>query len=789
LISEKNKKVFVTGASGFIGSHLVDRLVNFDYAVTALVRESSNLRFLPLDKIEITKGNLDDLKVLQEGMRGADSVFHLAALVSDWGRSQDFFKVNVEGTLNVMSAAYQAGVKKVILVSTCAVLGEEDCPVPKDENSPYKPKARYFLSRFFESGMNNYRYTKMLAERKAIDFAKINKINLIVIRPPWVYGPREFGAGPFEFCQTVLAGFPIAPMGKKNKFHVIFVKDLAKSLERALGRDLPGVHVFNIGNEDAPGIRQYFTFFCQELDVKPPVYAPFWVMYPLGLLSEIMAKAFKAKKPWLLTRSRVKMFYCNNVYDVSRAKKLLDFVPQTPLKEGIAETVRWWRDNGYLKGSINKSNKGLNQKYIIGFKRVGLDLRMGITIIIRYFFLFLKGEITFKQYLIFIKRIFILAKVFSFNKAVKIGNTYKIHLYLPAFPTPAFYKALSKFLLLGEDTFPTSVVFSMTKACGYKCKHCYQKNDAGEDLPLDKLIELSKDIQDIGTSMFDVEGGEPLLQFERLLALIRSFDQEREVWINTTGHTLSLAKAVKLKEAGLYGVMVSLHHWLPEKHDEFVEFEGAFEIACEAIRIFHAACVATVINCCPSAEMINESGIEKIMALAADLKVSFVQVIHQKPAGGWLGRPNTMMDEEFLNNLCARHVEINKGKKFKHWPSLSMQVFEASSVAFGCTAGGVERFYVNAHGEVQPCEFLNLSCGNVREEEFKKIFRRMRTQFKKPGMNWLCNTESCAISQCIDQSKLSSLPVKGRAAQVIMNSFNKGKEVPLYKKMRICEKI
>lgn len=786
-MSENRIKVFVTGGNGFIGSHLVDGLVSAGYEVNALVRRNSNLSFLPIEKISLYEGDVRNYESLKNSLRDCSIIFHAAALATDWGKKKDFYETNIEGTINVLRAAKENNIKKVILISTAGVIGEEDCAIPKSEDLPYKPKDAYFLSSIFESDMNHYRYTKMLAEKEAIRFSKDNAINLIVIRPVWVYGPREFHAGPYEYCKSLIDGCKIFPMGHRNKFHVIYVKDLVEAVMLVTQKNLMGIHVFNIGNSEAPNIRDYFELFRKYLGIKRPFYVPFMMLYPVGIILEAVAKVIKIKSPFLLTRARVKMVYCNNIYDVSKSKKILGFNAKTSLEEGIQNTVNWWKENGYLKAKKEASE--LKQKYITGLDRLFLDIRMGITIFARYFVLLLGRQSSFKQYLIFVKRIILLSKVLSYNKAVYVNDVYKIHLYLPGFPSKAFYKAIDKFLILSEETIPTTVVFSMTKACGYNCTHCYQKNDGGEDLPTDKLIKVAQDIQNVGVSMFDIEGGEPLLKFDRLLKLIQSLDEKNEIWINTTGHTLTYEKALKLKQANLFGVMVSIHHWLPEEHDKFVGKKGAFAIAVSAIKTFQRVGINTVINCCPSFEMINDGGIEKIMEVARTLNCSFVQFIHEKPAGAWLKRGNTLMDKELLDSLCKKHITFNHKRMLKDYPSVSMQVFESSPLAFGCTAGGIERFYVNAHGEVQPCEFLNVSFGNVQKEEFIEIYKRMRNRFKKPTLSWLCNTECASITKYIIDNNVTSFPLKKEIAAQFIERFDNSKEVPLYQRMKLCEKV
>jgi len=86
-------------------------------------------------------------------------------------------------------------------------------------------------------------------------------------------------------------------------------------------------------------------------------------------------------------------------------------------------------------------------------------------------------------------------------------------------------------------------------------------------------------------------------------------------------------------------------------------------------------------------------------------------------------------------------MQYNHDPRFEDFPAISAQVLEEDRSRFGCTAGGVDRFYINAKGDVQACEFLNLSFGNILEEEFDSIYRRMRAQFTPPGETWLC--EAC----------------------------------------------
>ena len=234
----KQKKLFLTGATGFIGSDLLEKFVGEGYDVVALVRPTSNLRFIRqyIDnpQIEIREGDVRDKKGLGELITDCDTLVHCASFVGDWGKKEDYYKTNVQGTRNVLEAGREQGVDFTILISSNVVLGEEDCLRAKGEDSSYNPEFPYFLRNVFESDMNHYRNTKAVAEREAIDFSLRNQANLTVVRPVWTYGPREFNAGPYIFCKSVLSGNRFFPGLKTNKFHTIYVKDLSEMVFRLI---------------------------------------------------------------------------------------------------------------------------------------------------------------------------------------------------------------------------------------------------------------------------------------------------------------------------------------------------------------------------------------------------------------------------------------------------------------------------------------------------------------------------------------------------------------------------
>ncbi len=354
--------VLITGAAGFIGSHLVKAFCR-RHRVTALVRKTSSRRFLARYPVKILEGDLADRGLLDAVVPRFDLVIHAAGKVSDWGSYPEFFAANVEGTLNLVEALAPAPPAadgrppdrrpRLILISSNAVLGEEDCPLPKDENAPYRPVLPYPLEACLPSAMNHYRLTKTLAEQAVISKAEARGFDLTVIRPVWVFGPREFHAGPFEYCRTVLAGVPCLPGSRRNRFHVIFVEDLARLVLAIAERQPAGIHVFNAGHPDVPRMDAFWGLFCQALGRPQPVPFPPAVLLPLAILLEFLYTLAGAAAPPLFTRARLTMFAADNVYAVDKVQHTFGFTSFTPLSRAVRKTVRWWRQFQFLPQEAN----------------------------------------------------------------------------------------------------------------------------------------------------------------------------------------------------------------------------------------------------------------------------------------------------------------------------------------------------------------------------------------------------------------------------------------------------
>jgi nucleoside-diphosphate-sugar epimerase len=341
-------RVLITGATGFIGSHIIRRFCAEGIDTVCLVRKTSNLSNIAGLPVETRYGDIEDLKSLVSAFRERDFVIHTAAFVSDWGDYDKFYEINVKGTLNVLRSCCKNRIKNVIITGSISSYGEEDSKRVKDENSPCFSHYHYFLDRIFPCKLNYYRDTKAIATRDAVEYAAAAELNLTVIEPVWVYGERELGTGFFEYLKTAGSKVPLFPGSKHNKFHTVYAEDLARAYFLAFKKRLSGINRIIVGNQKAESMDDICSAFCREANVKKPLNAPKWLVYPFALVMELLYTALSLKTAPLLTRGRVNMFYDNIEYSIEKARKLLGFTNNFDLKEGVGKTVQWYQKQQLL---------------------------------------------------------------------------------------------------------------------------------------------------------------------------------------------------------------------------------------------------------------------------------------------------------------------------------------------------------------------------------------------------------------------------------------------------------
>ncbi|MBU0676441.1 MAG: radical SAM protein [Proteobacteria bacterium] len=422
---------------------------------------------------------------------------------------------------------------------------------------------------------------------------------------------------------------------------------------------------------------------------------------------------------------------------------------------------------------------------IRGLGKVLFNIRVKLTVFVYFLPELLRGKISLSHFYRFLRRLLFFMKAMQHNKFVCIGGRSRIDLYVPGFPSSAFYSSCRKFMTFNEKLPCTTVLMSVTAGCIFKCKHCYQKFDrlAGADVDIDKLVDVARWLQDRGVAFFNIEGGEPFMAYKRLKKLCMAIDDRSEIWINSTGYQISVERLKELKKLGVNAVMFSLHSPEPEELNIFMGNENAWDIMTKGVASCHAADMPVALNSCLLKNDYSNGRFEQVMEHALKLGAVIVQLIKPKPAGGWLESGADRFSDQDLDFVKTKINLYNNSPSHRHYPAISAQIIEEDKAVFGCTAGGTDRFYINSKGDVQPCEFLNISFGNIASDDFAEIYGTMRQVFAKPGTSWLCEHYSGDILKLFRESNAKALPLSPELSKKVYEDWQHGVQTELYKRL------
>ena len=299
-------------------------------------------------------------------------------------------------------------------------------------------------------------------------------------------------------------------------------------------------------------------------------------------------------------------------------------------------------------------------------------------------------------------------------------------------------------------------------------------------MEIDFLVETAKKLQNKDIAFFNIEGGEPFLVYGRLKKICGAIDERSEIWINSTGDGISLERLAELKKMNVTAIMFSLHNPEPAKFNMFMGIANAWQTMTNAIKLCHKVDIAVALNACLQKNDFYNGTFEGIMEQAKKFNAAIIQLIKPKSAGGWLEKGVGLFTTADINYIKKQVNKYNSEKQYKNYPAISAQIIEEDRSVFGCTAGGTDRFYINAKGDVQPCEFLNISFGNIQQEPFEKIYARMRSCFEDPGECWLCERYSAEVLHLFKENKLQSLPLNPELSMKVYNNWDRGRKTELY---------
>ena len=393
-------------------------------------------------------------------------------------------------------------------------------------------------------------------------------------------------------------------------------------------------------------------------------------------------------------------------------------------------------DNSYGKTGFLSS--------VAGFSRLFFGIRMRWVVFWHFFGTFIRNKRDVRDLYLVLRRLQVFASGFAASKFVRFNGGVRMGLYIPTFPGKLFLRASENMCGSESSSRLVAAVVSITTDCPYCCDYCYQRLDSGDPLSLETLTGAVQGMQQHGVALFILEGGEPISAFDRLLAVCGAIDERSEIWINTTGANVTRERLLALKGHGLTALKISVHHFTPDGHNRFLGNQTAWTSMMNAITLCRECAIPFAFNCRLTPEHYYDGSIEAILSLARDKGAHFVQFITPRSAGGNLGRKSISLSPDELRKLGTVIRGFNRSWKNRSYPSIFFDEYD-ERVIFGCTAGTV-RCYLNAHGEVQPCQHINVTFGNVTTEPFSTIYRRMSSLFKRPGRCTACTNVASSVA-------------------------------------------
>jgi nucleoside-diphosphate-sugar epimerase len=318
-------RVLITGAGGFIGSHLVDSQLERGHDVRAVDLHLDLLRHqAEHPRLQLIRGDITEKDIVHKLSENIEVVYHLASAHLDVSLSDEHYhRVNVGATQSMLEAAKQAGVKRFVHCSSVGVIGDVKHS-PADETTECHP-------------VNIYERTKLAGERAALDFACQTGFSVVVARPAWVYGPRC--PRTVKLFRSISKGrFPIFGSGR-NLRHPVYITDAIDGLE--LCAETPEIdgEVFIIAGEVPVESRELVSVIREQLNVQTlQTYMPIFLGQAAGLAFELTFKLIGRQPPF--SRRSMDFFLKHNAYTIGRAQSRLHYEPRVDLRTGIQKTIQ-----------------------------------------------------------------------------------------------------------------------------------------------------------------------------------------------------------------------------------------------------------------------------------------------------------------------------------------------------------------------------------------------------------------------------------------------------------------
>jgi dihydroflavonol-4-reductase len=325
--------VLVTGATGFTGGHLARTLAARGYAVRALVRGSTpRVPELTAAGVAIVAGDLRDPAALASASAGVDVVYHIAAVYRQAGVPGDTYRaVNARAVYDVIEAAAKNSVRRVVHCSTVGVHGDVEHP-PADEDAPLRPG-------------DVYQATKLEGERLAREAAARLGIEVTIVRPTGIYGPGDRRL--LKLFRGVTRRRWVTLGSGEIYYHLTYIDDLVEGFRLCGEHTAAANRTYILAGGEVTTLNGLVALVANVAGVPVPrLHLPVWPVRAAAVVCETICVPLGLEPP--LHRRRVDFFTKSRAFDTSRARREIGYLPGVGLREGIARTLNWYRQQGWL---------------------------------------------------------------------------------------------------------------------------------------------------------------------------------------------------------------------------------------------------------------------------------------------------------------------------------------------------------------------------------------------------------------------------------------------------------
>jgi 2-alkyl-3-oxoalkanoate reductase len=319
--------VLVTGAAGFLGSHLTDLLVTRGERPRVLVRSSDGLADAD---VEVYAGDIADRALLEAALRGVDSVLHCAARTGPWGPDAEYERTNVSGLERLVRASMAAGVRRFVHVSSITVHGN-DVRGEADESAPLRVEP------------NPYSRSKVAGERLLARMIRDEAAPVTIVRPGWIYGPGD-EASFARIAQRIERGQMITLGSGTNHLPLIYVDDVAEGILLASDAARAEGGSYLLVNDEPVTQKDFIGAIAAELGAPAPTrHIPYELGLMLGALAEARGRLSRSQQPPPVMRYGLQLLGGENRFVITRARRDLGFSPEVDMAEGVRRSVAWYR--------------------------------------------------------------------------------------------------------------------------------------------------------------------------------------------------------------------------------------------------------------------------------------------------------------------------------------------------------------------------------------------------------------------------------------------------------------